>query len=100
MYPLTELLDHKPASILIWFRGRLDIIEQERLDVPKAAEHRHTPQRDRHSTRRVLSCVLECGGAPPLSRRYWDLTRVWSDGRLMIKPVKALPAATSAKLQN
>jgi|SRR6266436_152116 len=30
----------------------------------------------------------ECGGTPPLFETYWDITHVWSDWRLVIKPVK------------
>src|SRR5205823_9327039 len=63
---VSEVFDLKPTSIRIWFRGRFDDIDQERSDDPKASEHRRTTQRGRRSSPRILACVLECGGAPPL----------------------------------
>src|SRR5439155_25870282 len=70
----------RPASGLIWRRSD--------PDAPRAAEHRRTPRRKRELCARNGGHVVECGGAPPLFKTYWEVTRVWSDGQLVIKPTK------------
>src|SRR5205809_1969387 len=65
-FVFSEVFDLKPTSILIWFWGRSDYVEQERPDDLRAAEHRRTPKRKREFCARNGGYVVECGGAPPL----------------------------------
>src|SRR5205085_6210991 len=39
---VSAVFDLKPTSTRIWFRGRVDDIEQKRSDDAKAAKHRRT----------------------------------------------------------
>jgi hypothetical protein len=48
-------------------RSGSSLVKDPHAECAKAAEHCRTPKRGRHSNRAPGACVLECGGAPPLS---------------------------------
>jgi hypothetical protein len=54
-------------------------VAQERPGAPNAAEH-PLSQREREFCARNGGYVVECGGAPPLFKVYWEIALVWSDG--------------------